>query len=642
MALIAGYVADRPKPTAAIAELVQAFQIFPGRASGECVQRVVAVRGGHLIARHATGHPIPPRLVTDNHGNVLATLGYLFPPPGADPVVSSAAGTAGRVLEESEGEFVAVLFDASTGTVHIVNDRFSSRPFYLFRRGDEIFFSSSLAFLLTLAGERYRPDPVGWLEACTMGHTLGERTTASGVRRMGPARHVAITPERRVAELQYWRLEHAPDGSLDVSIHGANVFEAFRESAERRARLVGRGVIGLSGGLDSRLLASAIPSDLDFSAFTFIDVPGATSTPQSRAATQVAATLGLRHHVAALKPGFACPREVMALTGGMRPYQHMAIVMAYVEEMRRRQKNFLVGGGPGDSLAGAFVPSAAYADPSLMGECLADARRRRLALGARWPLIFRDDLIRRCRPTVERELDDSLAAVAGPTAAHRITAWAMVYRQPAFTFTSLLHAHPLVTEAAAHLGYRYTELMLQLPASWLCGRAFYSYMIHQALPQLRHIPYANSGVPLSGNPPPELAHESTARRTVSLIRSYGRRAAKRLAYSVQGPNGPPSLLLGHAALLDSVEEQVHSIPGLRDILDVRRCDKLLASARDGTFESDEMLGGLAAMCISSSLLGNAAVPRQSVMPVLASALPVALHSYAEVMPYVWHFWSAVA
>jgi hypothetical protein len=111
---------------------------------------------------------------------------------------------------------------------------------------------------------------------------------------------------------------------------------------------------------------------------------------------------------------------------------------------------------------------------------------------------------------------------------------------------------------------------------------------------------------------------------------------------VHGPHAPPPLLLGHAALLDSVQEQVHSIPGLADILDVRRCDKLLARARDGTFESDEMLGGLAAMCISSSLLSDATVPRQSVMPVLASALPAVLYSYAEVMPYVWHFWSAVA
>ena len=65
---------------------------------------------------------------------------------------------------------------------------------------------------------------------------------------------------------------------------------------------------------------------------------------------------------------------------------------------------------------------------------------------------------------MEDALTESFAAVGGPTAAHRVTAWAMMYRQPAFTFTSVLHTHPDVTEAFCHLDYRYTELMLRLPS----------------------------------------------------------------------------------------------------------------------------------------------------------------------------------
>ena len=172
----------------------------------------------------------------------------------------------------------------------------------------------------------------------------------------------------------------------------------------------------------------------------------------------------------------------------MRAYQHMAIVMAYIDVIRRRGTSFMLGGGPGDSLAGAFVPSRAYLDPARMTECIEDACRRRLALSRCWTLVFRDEVIESGRRAVHDALAESFAAVTGPTAAHRVTAWAMIYRQPAFTFTSVLHTHPDVTEAACHLDYRYTDLMLRLPASWLYNKAFYSYMIYSALPHLRHIP----------------------------------------------------------------------------------------------------------------------------------------------------------
>ena len=137
-------------------------------------------------------------------------------------------------------------------------------------------------------------------------------------------------------ERQYWRLEHRPDPDLDPETHAGDVFEAFRASADRRARLVGKGVLALSGGLDSRLVAGALPRGADFSAFTFVDIPGACITAQTQAAAAVCAALGMCHQVEGLPARFTRPSEVIALTGGMRPYQHMAIVMAYVDEIRRR------------------------------------------------------------------------------------------------------------------------------------------------------------------------------------------------------------------------------------------------------------------------------------------------------------------
>lgn len=644
MAFIAGYVAERPQPTEVISRRVRAFSILPGESPTDYQHCVVRTRSGHLIAKYKAAHPIRPGTATDASGNALATLGFVLPQTDVHTALAMAAQTSGNSLERAEGEFVAVFVEGSSGRVHIVNDRLSSRPFYLLRRDSGVYFSSNVAFLLALAGQRHRPDVTGWLEVYLLGHTLGARTTVDGVTRLGPGRHLTISADR-ICDRQYWRLEHRPDRGLDPDVHSEKVFESFRESVEQRARLVGRGVVGLSGGLDSRLLAGVLPPDTAFSAFTFVDQRGAGSTPQTRAATSVAAALGLPHHVEELPIRVARSREVIGLTGGMRPYHHMAIVMAYVEELRRSGLRFSMGGGPGDSLAGAFIPSSDYTDPSRTDVCMDDALRRKLAPSASWNLVFQDDATQTHRHTVEQELVESLAATRGPTAAHRITAWAMTFRQPAFTFTSVLHTHPDVGEAFPHLGYRYVDLMLQLPAPWLYQKSFYRYMIYRALPKLRHIPYANVGHPLSGRIPTlDIASESTARRLIARASSLGKRAAGRVGRSIRPARPTSSLLFSDTALFDDVEECLHSSPALRDIVHMKRCERLLAQARTGVFPSEEALGVLTALCVGAGSLLDGTTSRREWQSraISRSVAPAVVSVTVEVIPFVWSLWSSLA
>jgi hypothetical protein len=596
LALIAGYVADRPQPTETLQQRVRTFLVVPGESSDDYVHQLISTRFGHLIVKHKSTYPIKPQIVSDDEGNVLVILGFILSGCVIDLLNAAVREGAGAV-DESEGEFVAVFVEGSSGAVHIINDRFSSRPFYILRRNDGVYFSSNLAFLLTLAGVSYRPDVAGWLEVCAIGHTIGSRTTADGIERLRPATHLTISPGR-VSAHQYWHLAHSPDPSLDPVGHSTEVFRAFRSGAERRARLAGRGVLALSGGLDSRLVAGALPKGTEYSAFTFIDIRGADATPQTRAAAAVAMALGLRHRIAPLPTSSQRSSVVIALTGGMRAYQHMANVMSYVDELKRLDARFLLGGGPGDVLAGSYIPSPAYLDATRTSECIEHACRQRAAAIRDATLIFRDEVVAAERQGVQDSLAESFASVTGPTAAHRITAWAMIYRQPAFTFTSVFHTHPDVSEAACHLDYNYSNLMLTLPASWLYRRRFYAYMIHAALPQLRHIPYANTGQLLCGQPPThDLEQQTWGRRAAELMHSFSERVVRRLR-----PTPAASMLFGHAELLDEVQERMHSFSILKDTLDLARCDDLLDRTRAGRCPSEEILGVLVSLTTSATAL----------------------------------------
>jgi hypothetical protein len=592
MAFIAGHIGPLPTTTADLIERVRAFETLPGEVISDYDYRVIPTAHGHLILRHKARHPVPPRLVESDDGTALALLGFTLTEP------KDMLRTGARALDDCEGEFVAALADRNG--LHLVNDRFATRPCYILRADDVTYFSSNLRFLYVLACQRYRPDIIGWLQVFTAAHTLGARTTAAGVQRLPPATHLTLTLPNRATERRYWRLEHQPETSLDPAAHSAATFAAFRAGAERRARMLRAGVLALSGGLDSRILAAALPSDSGFAAFTFVDARGAAGTPQTRAAAAVAAALKLPHRIEVLPSRVAEPADVLALTGGMRPYHHMALVMPYIAEIRRRGRAALLGGGPGDSLAGAFVPSAEFTDPARLGDCLRAAQRRRLARSALWPLVFRDDVIDASRRTVHEELANSFDAVSGPTAAHRVSAWAMVYRQSAFTFTSAMHTHPDVGEAFCHLDYRYVDLMLRLPASWLYKKTFYAYMIHRELPQLRHIPYANTGRRLTGHEPTLEASPDTL---VARARVFGLRALRKAGRTILPRRAEPArwLVMGDSVLQDEVRDRLHAARSLHDVLDVRRCDDFLDKVRAGVYQDgahEEILGGLVSICFA--------------------------------------------
>jgi Asparagine synthase/Glutamine amidotransferase domain len=599
VALIAGSVAVQSSSGIEdVRQLVCRIPVVHGESNLEYVHGVLPIRFGHLVTKYKRTHPSPPQVVCDVEGNVLVVLGYVVPHVDPQHLLARAVKSSGQVLENCEGEFVAVFADGRTGVVHVVNDRFSSRPFYIAQREGGFYFSSNPTFLLALARARYRPDVIGWMQVSTVQHTIGERTTIEGVSRLRPATHLTLTPEQRT-ERQYWRLEHQPDPGLSPSSHSNDVFAAFNAGAERRSHLIDRGVLALSGGLDSRLVAGSVARNANVSAFTFVDQRGADSTPDTRAAAAVCQALGVRHRIERLPARFSTPREVVELTGGMRPYQHMAIALAYVHELQREGGCMLLGGGPGDVLAGSYVPSPAYVSPGRVSECMDDAFRRRIATNRHWRLIYRDEVIQGSGRAVKDSLEESLAESRGPTAAHRITAWGMTHRQPAFTFTSVFHTHPDVTEMVCHLDYRYSDLMLQLPAEWLYGRAFYAYMIYTCLPHLRHVPYANTGAVLSGQLPDLRVKRTRPELDVlTSIYSFGRRALGRVVRAVSRTPRIPSLIFSDTTLVDEVVECLHSTPALSDIVDVKRCDALLAQARGADWASEEALGSLTSLCLS--------------------------------------------
>jgi len=571
---------------------------------------VLRIRFGHLISKHKMGYRHRTPAIADQDGNVLLISGYLFP-PGGDGVdayrhlLSLCIETGGKALEACEGEFVGLFAEGRSGTLHIVNDRFGACPFFFQQTGDRTLFSSNLPFLSFLAEGRLESDVLGWLQIFALRRTLGSRTHLHDVRRLLPASHVTLSPEG-AREQQYLRLRHEVDEDPDPEDTARRVFDAFREATKRRAERLGKGIIALSGGLDSRLLAGALPVNSEFSAFTFVDSLETADTREVRTAAEISRILGIPHLIKPVPRGALSPqmtRDIIALTGGLIPVQHTLKTMQCLSAIKEHGMDSQMGAAPA-GLRGRSVPSVEYLDPAKTDQCVRAHSKKQLEKGALLSRLFRRDVLREHYPQLAPSLMETFEAVEGPTAIHRLTAWSAAYAQSSFTFVCPTHNHPDVTEAQPHLGYDYTDLMLRLPAAWLYEKAFYKFMIVQCLPQLREVVYANTGERLSG----ALINIQSVgsnrwRESYSRFRGFvGRSLRARIPSLRRGNSFLFDLVIDSPELLSNVTEMVRSRPSLSEILDVEKCTQFVRDCRDGRIRGDrlgedaQVLGALSTMC----------------------------------------------
>jgi hypothetical protein len=515
-------------------------------------------------------------------------------------------------IASGEGEFVCMVMEA-TGALHVINDRFASRPCYMMRKDDGRFlFSSNLSFLLHLNGHVPPPDPLGWLQMFNYSHTVDSRTTFDGVCRLRPATHLTVR-EGRLDERRYWRVAYDVQENLNAPEFADAVFKAFRASAAKRAANR-RGVVALSGGLDSRLLAAAVPNER-FSALTLVGPLSALENPEVNVAATVAGRLGFEHAIRRLQSESvsSSAEDTVALVGGLTPLHHPTKVMLMISEVARAG-GYLLGGGPGDTLAGAFIRSASQLDHRHQDRVIRRyVRNKRSATVQGLRLVYRKDILREFLPQLDKTLAETFESVPGPTAAHRITAWTQTFRQPAFTFTSPIHTHPDVSESFAHLGYEYVDLMLKLPASWLFRKSFYKFMIHRCIPELRDVVYANTGERLA----PDLVEHAAGSVWLAAMteagRGLGRRVVpRRLRAALRGDwrdsssvDFHMSMLCQDRQLLTTMEERLGSSRSLAAIFDTPRCIRVLRQIRkEGVVPtecSSDMLGSLATACYTYTM-----------------------------------------
>jgi asparagine synthase (glutamine-hydrolysing) len=198
----------------------------------------------------------------DNEAELRTTLAEFRVPP-----VSGAAATIGalyrikgaRAAADLKGSFCAAIVDNQAGQIVLVTDRLGSYPLYWFHLADRFVFASELRAALR-AHPSPSLNPLAVADLLKFAFPMGDKTLASGVDLVPAASIVTYTVSTGAVTMK--KYASLADLFQPTGIGETDYFEsikaAFSQSMSRATAGDHRYGLSLSGGLDTRVMLSAL------------------------------------------------------------------------------------------------------------------------------------------------------------------------------------------------------------------------------------------------------------------------------------------------------------------------------------------------------------------------------------------------
>jgi asparagine synthase (glutamine-hydrolysing) len=416
-----------------------------------------------------------------------------------------------------EGAFTVLLHDADTETLVAANGRFASTILYRRVVGDDVFYCSQLGPMVGCGVFRPR------INEEAVGHLLGnmqvfnDETVIEEVDAFKPAT-IAVHRLREGAEQHqiYWTFgavgEHRHD--LPYERHVGDICDVIVAAGQRMTSRPGRYVAGLSGGLDSRLVAAVAARNVpDLKVWTF----GAAGALDMVVAAEVARRLGIDHLTFPTVPEHVPENADLysATVDGSA-----SIDFAYgVERTRvlREHADIVLNGFAGDVLLGGSLLGP---KPNIFKKNLRS--RRFLGRGVVQPFLEwnRDEesvlgyLHAKSAPPThlagclrtppqsrrERIAADLQAMAATVPLPFRVEHHFMTNRVSRWTLMGIISDRHYYSDGSIFYDYEFLDRCMAIPHAYRRENRIYADVFRRLLPDMGAVVNANNGLPADAPP----------------------------------------------------------------------------------------------------------------------------------------------
>jgi asparagine synthase (glutamine-hydrolysing) len=257
------------------------------------------------------------------------------------------------VANRLNGMWAFAIWDPRVGHVFLCRDRLGVKPLVYAETDAGLVFGSEIKALMAsgLVPRTFDPDALPhYLSSFAVPDPL---TFVRGVRRLPAGHGLIVAPAQPPRESAYWDCATAEEPDRGATAYADEVEELLEDSVRRRlVSDVPLGVL-LSGGIDSRLVATFASRHVSSPIRTFTLGFGAGAADERAAARAVAAALGAEHHEDEVTAAQAA-HELPALFEAYDEPGQSLVQTHLVSQFARREVTVALSGLGGDELFAAY------------------------------------------------------------------------------------------------------------------------------------------------------------------------------------------------------------------------------------------------------------------------------------------------
>jgi hypothetical protein len=378
-------------------------------------------------------------------------------------------------------------------SVVITQGGYGARPIFVTHNTEDMIVGTEFAGIVSRM-DSLTPSPEGRMELLLYGHTSGEKTLFSEIERLPPGDRHTVSTEKIHSE---WMDRITDYGTSDLK----DTADIFIQMFQNRTHHESAGWLPLTGGVDSRTIASTLISSPGIRAYT----RGDTTHPEVVCAAKIAQMLRLNHYPMPYSPQYLEHHytKVVELTGGLVSLDHSHAIHP-LEHLKRLSTGIAIPGSNGEygrAFWSTKQESASGQTPEQIAENLFEGETGKTI--NRYSGLFTPEaapVIESCRATYRERYCETAecARYSHPVAWN--DEFYLRNRLRTFSVFGPVIWGSFFTLEIPFLEYDYVQSVRALPPKLRTGPKLHGEIIRRTNPKLLSIPLYPGGVRLQEQP----------------------------------------------------------------------------------------------------------------------------------------------
>jgi len=402
-------------------------------------------------------------------------------------------------VKNLNGEYNITIYNKENNEITFFNDRFASRKLYYTKRNDVLFAASEKKAIFSILNEKLEISGYGLIELFALSHNLGDTTIFHDIKVLTPASILSYKNGNPTVK-KYWELNFRKD-SQKISSKGLvnQMADTLKDAAEKKYRGRNNLGMGLSGGLDSRVVAVTVPTDIRP---VFARTCGTKNSGEVIAASKIAERLSFNHFVHAPNQ-IELSKIIYPIVWRSESYVSFINLLSIVTHFELKDKMWYnLGGHFGDALTGKhlkpfmFFPNSKnefikkvfeyYTGKTYKNEH--DLKR-----------IFNPVFFEQYFNSVKENFYNSFRSINSENNPDLFNIWDLTQRQARFTFSSAAVDNYIFQKILLFTDYEFVDIMLNVKLSLRFGQILYKKMIATQFSIISNIPNSHTGKLIRGS-----------------------------------------------------------------------------------------------------------------------------------------------